>query len=445
MNDSLNDTTIEIAGGKAARRGIAGGKAQSPAYVILGTATAFLPACIMRWNEAAYMFFCDRFATYPGDLWNFFTHYLGRGLRYIPEYPAGMRFAYEALRLYAIRSYTLFFALHALVFAAFAVAATWLMWLILADRTEKTGEPFAVYRLWYFWILAPSFLFYGTFNYDLPVVFLIVLAVFLHMRGRPYWAASALAIGTVIKVFPIFLLPALVMSSPRRKWLPLSVMFATIVIACNLPYAIADFHSWIYPYVWQISSNITVSPAQGTYWWLIYPFAGKLTGWLSIGAFTALYALVLWRFWSERERAFLEICLMVMVLFLLTDRIYSPQYDLYLLPFLVLTVLPVNKRLFYAIEVPNLCLVLFLFFMREHVVVLQALSFVRYSALIVILITSYRASRSGAWKSSDAQFENIAFAITGGGGVIIQAGIKRRPKIVRLLNKIYQLASHLKQ
>ncbi|MDE1975305.1 MAG: DUF2029 domain-containing protein [Patescibacteria group bacterium] len=335
---------------------------------IAGTIAAFLPQYFMRWNGSAYMFFYDTLHTYSGDLWNFFANYLAKGLHYPPEYPAGLRFAYEALGLYRIHDYTVFFTLNTIVLAVFAAGTTWLMFKILANRSVGQGRPLDVSGLWYFWILAPSLLFYGAYNYDLAVVFLVVLAVFLYLEHKPYLAVAVLAVGTVVKVFPVFLLPAFIFMSPRRYWLPMATLFGSVAIALNLPYALSDFHSWLYPYVWQISSNLTTSPAGNTYWWIIYPLAGRFTGWLSLGLFAILYVLALRviasRKMSGREDAFLDLCLAAILLFLLTDRIYSPQYDLYLLPFLVLAYRKIDLRLFYAIEIPNLLLGLFLFFLR---------------------------------------------------------------------------------
>ncbi|MDE2037659.1 MAG: DUF2029 domain-containing protein [Patescibacteria group bacterium] len=378
-------------------------KARKSAPLLLalaGTVAALVPQCLMRGSQAAYMFFYDKLTTYPGDLWNFFANYLAHGLRYPPEYPAGLRFVYEAAGLYRIHSYEAFFALNAAVIGAFAVATTWLLYLILRERARREGGRIEASRLWLFWILAPSFLFYAVYNYDIPVVFLAVLGVFFALKGRPYGAVTALAAGTVVKVFPIFILPALIWMSPRHRRLPLAALFIAIVVALNLPYALTDFHSWIYPYVWQISSNLTTSPAQGTYWWILYPLTGKLTGWVSLGALGALYLAALWgmsgRRWPAEggsDRAFLGAALIGISLFLLTDRIYSPQYDLYLLPFLVLSPFVVDKRLFYAVEIPNLLLVLLLFYLREHYVALQMLSFIRYAALAGLSVKMYRDTK----------------------------------------------------
>ena len=80
----------------------------------------------------------------------------------------------------------------------------------------------------------------------------------------------------------------------------------------------------------------------------------------------------------------------VLILFLLTDRIYSPQYHLYLLPFLVLLPYQINKIAFYLVEIINVAIVFFLFKLFDNLVLLQILVFLRYFLLIALLVDNYK-------------------------------------------------------
>lgn len=376
-------------------------------WLLAGTALAMIPGYLLRFRESVYMYLFSKLTTYPGDLWNFFANYLGKGQRYPPEYPAGLRFFYEIMNFRDYESYTLFFTMNAVILGAFAVATTYLLYLILKTPRIHTAEgkpqKSSFSRLWYFWILAPSFLFYGTVNYDLPVIFLIVLAVYLFSREKYYYSVFWLAVGMVAKVFPVFLLPVFIWKAPSRLRIRLVALFALVVIVLNLPYALSDFHAWIYPYLWQISSNITTGPSQGTYWWLIYPFTGKLTGWISLGLFGFLYFLI---YRKLKEAPFFDLCLAVILIFLLTDRIYSPQYNLYLLPFLVIALYGINKKIFYVLEVPNLLVVLFCFFLKNHPLYLQIAVFVRYIALILVLLNFFKLTKNNLPPAAPAPKES---------------------------------------
>jgi hypothetical protein len=349
--------------------------------LFLGTIIAMIPEYLIRFKESVYMFFFNNFTTYPGDLWNFFANYLQKGLRYPPEYPAGLRFFYEVMGFNKYGDYTTYFTVNTVILALFALGTTYLLYLLLKQKGYDLS------RLWYFWIFAPSFLFYGTINYDLPVVFLIVLSVYLFTKEKYYSSISFLAIGMVVKIFPIFLLPVLLWKAPKHLRIKLALLFGIIAVGLNVPYMLSDFNAWIFPYVWQISSNLSKGPDQGTYWWLIYPLTGKFTGWLSLILFGGLY---LFTTFKMRKAHLYDLCLNVIFLFLLTDRIYSPQYNLYLLPFLVLATYPVRKKTFYFMDILNVLVVFFCFFLKDFPVFLQIFVFLRYFALIALARTNYK-------------------------------------------------------
>jgi len=397
-------------------------------FLLSGTILALIPGYLIRYNESVYMWFYERFTTYPGDLWNFFANYLAKGAHYPPEYPAGLRFFYETFGFYKYQDYTWFFSVNAIILTAFAVGTTYLLYKIINDRAkarEKILESHAKMRLprfplrqgfegqvtrndeikksrvtsyklqvtniLWFWIFAPTFLFYSFLNYDLPVVFLIVLAVYLYYRKKNYWAIVALAIGTVVKVFPIFLLPIFILKSPKKDWLKLSLLFIGIVIALNLPYAIGDFNKWIFPYTWQIGENVSKSPEAGTYWWIFYPYLKNHLGWTSLGLFAGLY---IFTYLKLRKTSLINLCLAVILIFLATDRIYSPQYNLYLLPFLALADYRVNKKAFYLLEIPNVIHVFAIFWLKEHLVLFQSLIAMKYISIVWLYVSNYKASKT---------------------------------------------------
>ena len=347
-------------------------------FLILGTVLAFLPAYLIRFNEQIFNWLFVNFGTYPSDLWNFFVNYLQHGLQYPPEYPVGLRFFYEIFGFYKYNNYFSFFTVNCLILVLCACGVTYLLTKIIDNTQEKKLN---VKNIWYFWICAPSFLFYGLYNYDLPVVFLIVLATYLFLDKKYYLAVLSLAIGTVVKVFPIFLLPIFILRSPRKDWFKLSLFFCAIVLLCNLPYMLSDFDSWIYPYVWQISQNISYSAKAGTYWWIFYPIFGKSIGMVSLLFFLILYVYV----WLKMKNApFINLCIAVIIIFLATDRIYSPQYNIFILPFLVLANYKIDKKWFYSLEIVNVLHVAAFFYLIEHVILLQSIVAIKYISLFFL-------------------------------------------------------------
>jgi len=79
-----------------------------------------------------------------------------------------------------------------------------------------------------------------------------------------------------------------------------------------------------------------------------------------------------------------------MILFLLTDRVYSPQYNLYLLPFLVLVDYKINWKYFYLLEIPNLIQCFFLFAIHNFPLIQQGIIATKYVALVLLLLQALR-------------------------------------------------------
>lgn len=354
-------------------------------YLVLGTTAALVPGYLMRCKEEMYMWFYEKLTTYPGDLWNFWANYLVKQHAiYPPEYPAGLRFFYEIMGFRGYDNYLQFFTVNTAILTCFAIGITVLLYKIIRQFQNDNKNS-----IWVFWIFAPSFIVYSFINYDLPVVFLIVLALYLFFQKKYNGAVASLALGTVLKVFPIFLLPIFIFKSPKKDWWKLILIFVFTVAGLNLPYILSNFSSWIFPYTWQIGENLSRGPENGTYWWIFYNVLGDKMGWVSLGLFAALY-LFSWQ--KMKKTSIVNLCIAVILIFLFTDRIYSPQYNLYLLPFLVLASYRVKKAPFYMLEIPNVIHVLCLFWLKEHVVWLQILVLLKYVSIIWLYVDNYKQS-----------------------------------------------------
>lgn len=350
-------------------------------YLFLGTILALVPSFAIRINIDLSMVFYEKLGTYLGDIWNFFANYLQKGLHYPPEYPVGIRFVYEIFQFDKFQTLSGFFSANAFVLTICALVITYLLYLIV----KNSGKNFS--SIWYYWILAPSFIVYSLYNYDLPAIMFAVLSYYLLTKNKYNGSAISLALGAVIKFFPVYLLPIFIINSPKEKRLKYFIVFVITFALCNLPYMISDFSSWAYPYLWQITNNLSHSAREQTYWWILYPYLGKSLGAISLLLFASLYTYFLIKL--KNKPIALQI-VAILILFLLTDRIYSPQYNLYLLPFLVILPYFVNKPLFYLLELTNCAVIIFFFKLTGDLVLLQSIVFVRYLLLIVLFIINYQ-------------------------------------------------------
>lgn len=192
------------------------------------------------------------------------------------------------------------------------------------------------------WVAAPPLVLYLGHNWDPLAIFLLVSAIGFHTQGRNLASGIAAGLGTAAKLFPGLVLPliawTLLRARDRRALLLLVGGAVGAWAVVNLPVAAA-------------------APAG---WWEFYAFSGERAGtfaalWtvadqqfgiataiptrnlLALLAFSTGAAVIAWS--GRRRYAGREWMLLTPVLawFLLTNKVYSPQFDLWLVPLLVLT------------------------------------------------------------------------------------------------------------
>jgi uncharacterized membrane protein len=207
--------------------------------------------------------------------------------------------------------------------------------------------------------LGPPVILYAFHNWDLLAVGSATLGLYAFWRGADGWAGLALGIGAATKLYPAFLLPAIGLAAWRRDgrapW-RMGATFAWGWALLNLPLMAANFDGWKYP--WDFQS--TRAPNYETSWFMMfrhlspgyeglntwYPtFANLLSGGLFVVGAGVLLALEAKR---DRVRPY-ALGFGILVLFLLTAKVFSPQYALWLLPFFVLLRLPLWSYAAFAV------------------------------------------------------------------------------------------------
>lgn len=215
--------------------------------------------------------------------------------------------------------------------AVFVVLAFWVKW----DR-----------RLWFWAAGTPVFL-YAFYNWDLLAVAFGTAGLFAYSRDRPGWAGALLALGASAKLYPAFFLPIVGFDILRRDrglhrrgW-TFGIAAVGTLVAVNAPFAIANLDLW-----WQTYSfHIGRSPIYETMWWVVGE-AGSRWGiaglnWFPDHAGTlsaiAMGAAFVW--YGAGTHAgridWLTACFAVLLVFLMTNVVYSLQYALWVVPFLV--------------------------------------------------------------------------------------------------------------
>ena len=211
--------------------------------------------------------------------------------------------------------------------------------------------------LWF--ALAPTLLIYGFMNWDLFAVALATGALVAFARRRDGLAGVLLGLGAAAKFYPAMLLIPLIAQRLRDREPDAAIRIgwatAGTWLLANVPFAIASPSSWSTFFRFNSSR-----PADWDSLWYIGCTHVDLTAICGPGhtsrinaASLALFAstfLLVWAWKQRREPAFARwsLAFPMLVLFLLSNKVYSPQYGLWLLPFFALGA--VDLRTFVAFE-----------------------------------------------------------------------------------------------
>lgn len=190
---------------------------------------------------------------------------------------------------------------------------------------------------------APTLLVSGAVNWDLPSVALATAGLVAHRRGRDGWAGAWLGLGTAAKLWPGIALLALVPAAWAHRGRAAGLRIAGAALAAwsavNLPVMVAAPSGW-----WRF---VELNRERVLDWDPVLAVAGRALDWqpavgtvnaVSTGLVVAGTAAILWatvrRCPPDRWH---HAVLPLVAWFLLANKVWSPQFSLWLLPLLALT------------------------------------------------------------------------------------------------------------
>ena len=237
--------------------------------------------------------------------------------------------------------------------------ASFFNWTVLLLTGSALATAWALYRMVgrraLFFALAPTLAAYGFMNWDLLAVALATFGTLAYLRERDGAAGILLGLGAAAKLYPGLLLIPLAAGRLREgradRAFRLAGWAAAAWITVNLPFAILAPERW--SFFFRLSTS---RPADWDSTWLLPQYKlGWSTGTVNLlaGATFLALAIVVWTV-TVRRRPGLQLWTLgfpILVLFLLTSKVYSPQFSLWLLPWFALT-LP-DIRLFAAFQVAD--------------------------------------------------------------------------------------------
>jgi uncharacterized membrane protein len=199
------------------------------------------------------------------------------------------------------------------------------------------------------WVAAaPTLITTSAINWDAVPTALLVAGLLLHLRGRDGWAGVAAGLGAAAKLFPGLLVPVVVLArlaqGRRRDAAVHAAAAAAAWLVVNVPIALAAPEGW--------RRFLELNRERPADWDSLWFVAQQATGWAldttvlnlaSAVAFVLVAAVVVVVGTRERlagapDRWWILVA-PLLAAFLLTNKVYSPQFSLWLLPLLPL-VLP---------------------------------------------------------------------------------------------------------
>lgn len=218
--------------------------------------------------------------------------------------------------------------------------------LLVTAATAQTarGRPWdaAIFAL------SPLLVFHAYTNWDLLAMVFASAGLWAWSRRRPVLAGAMIGLGTAAKLYPVFLLVAIAILALRtRKWsdaLWTGTAALFVWLAVNLPIALAYPHGWSEFYrfsadrpterstFWSIGRTLvdgSLNAADAPYW---VP-SGLL---VALALVVALGIVTLLGLSAPTRPRLAQLAFLCVLAFLLSTKVWSPQYSLWLVPLIAL-------------------------------------------------------------------------------------------------------------
>jgi len=322
----------------------------------------FLPGDLTRFGDYPYYYALARFSD-DGHLP--FVHYWSE---HLPVFPFLSIAIYRLSRLVSGGSYEAYVYLFGGMMVAFDTGSLWLF-LRLAHRLW--GEERALQLGWTYSLLFVPLIF-CWWTFEGVTAFFILLALVLLVEGHERGSAVVVGLGAMTKLVPLLILPAVMRTRPARRWLSYSLVVGMVVMAIAVPllwvggpFAVASFRSIVargsYETVWAlIDGNLSTGllGAATDHFDLAKATApagnpARLPEWLKTGLFGVLYLFIFLKadlnlnLNLNLKRLVSFVCL-TLVVFFLWSKGWSPQWQVFLLP-LILLALPYRRGLLFVL------------------------------------------------------------------------------------------------
>ncbi|MET8981621.1 glycosyltransferase 87 family protein [Streptomyces sp. NPDC004539] len=186
--------------------------------------------------------------------------------------------------------------------------------------------------------LAPAFVLTATINWDLLAGALTAAAMLMWARGRSLAFGVLLGLATAAKLYPVFLLgPLFLLCWRAGKWRDFGKALAGTVVAwlvVNLPVMLFAFDGWSKFYTFSQERGVDF----GSFWLILAQNSSDPLTTESVNTLATLLVLLCFlgiailTLTAPRRPRFAQLAFLVVAAFIVTNKVYSPQYVLWLVP-----------------------------------------------------------------------------------------------------------------
>jgi uncharacterized membrane protein len=190
--------------------------------------------------------------------------------------------------------------------------------------------------------LAPAFALTATINWDLLAVAMLAAAMLMWSRSRPLAFGLLIGLATAAKFYPFLVLwPLLVLCWRAGKWREFGTALLGAVgawLAVNLPVMSLAPDGWAKFYSFSHERGVD----YGSIFLIIsqrmnvHIAADTANTYAMIAMLIACLGIAACAFTAPRRPRFAQLTFLVVAAFILTNKVYSPQYVLWLVPLAVL-------------------------------------------------------------------------------------------------------------
>ncbi|CAL9484663.1 hypothetical protein SUDANB70_03114 [Streptomyces sp. enrichment culture] len=186
--------------------------------------------------------------------------------------------------------------------------------------------------------LAPAFALTATINWDLLAVALTAAAMLMWSRGRALAFGVLLGLATAAKLYPFLLLgPLLVLCWRAGRWREYGKALGGAAVAwavVNLPVMLFAFDGWSKFYTFSQERGVDF----GSFWLILAQNSSDPLSTETVNTLATVLMLLCClgvaalALMAPRRPRFAQLAFLIVAAFILTNKVYSPQYVLWLVP-----------------------------------------------------------------------------------------------------------------